>query len=267
VAKPFRVSFDVLPRLQPDDWPSLFIFDENPDAQRPVFNRPLIAKRWDLSASLLVLDEGPIQIHKAELQVEAPPDVKVSIVDGPLGLSEEPKQLKHNDGLRIDYLFDCTLDSNPRDARRNNVSAEAHLKVFWSRSSSSHPEVSEFVVPVVRMTLPLYEPRVIVDVSDKGDSRYIHLRYCLENATNHVLTFNATVGTSPSFAFSGPRRLNLRVLPFSRRFIEFQLLPLSSGALKLPAVKIVDTYYKRQLPIIPACGAIRVDRSSLIIVV
>lgn len=268
VIKPFRVSFDVVPRVQPDDWPSLFVVDDSTDAQKPVFNRPLVAKRWNLSASLLVLGEAAVQIHNTELNVEAPAEVAVKMVEGPVGLPSEPSPLQHNDGMRVDYLFDCTLDSNPRDSRRNSVSAEAHLKVLWSRpGTSTEPVINEFIVPVVRMTLPLYEPRVIVDVDRSTKSRYIMLRYWLENATNHVLTFNVTVGSSPSFVFSGPRRTNLRLLPFSRRVLEFQLLPMSTGALKVPPVKIVDTYYKRQLAIIPAGSDIKADRASLVIVV
>lgn len=69
--------------------------------------------------------------------------------------------MKHNDSQKISYMFN-TGRTGEKEIRQ--VSAEAHLKVFWQRPAKDGktPIINEYSISPVRLNLPLIEPRVIV---------------------------------------------------------------------------------------------------------
>jgi hypothetical protein len=257
VSKPFRVNFDVAPRVHPDPWGSTFI----PENFSSPAHAPLISKRWDLSASLLFLGEGQVEITGTSLEVKPgnEEEAKCTIADEPENITST---LHNNEGMKLSYSFDTCRNSS-KEIR--TVSAEAYLKIQWMRKGSKN--TNEYHIPVVRLNLPLHEPRVILD-HEWIDKRYLRLMYYIENATNHILTYSISMGSSSIFAFQGPKHKSLRVLPFTRRMIEFVLLPLSSTTkdpLRLPQFKIHDTYYKRTLVVIPANRLLLSDRTDIFV--
>lgn len=257
VSKPFRVNFDVAPRVHPDPWGSTFI----PEDFSSLAHAPLISKRWDLSASLLFLGEGQVEITGTSLDVKPgnEEEAKCTIADKP---QDATSTLHNNEGMKLCYSFDTCRNSS-KEIR--TVSAEAYLKVQWRRKGAKH--TNEYHIPVVRLNLPLHEPRVILD-HEWIDEKYLRLMYYIENATNHILTYSISMGSSSIFAFQGPKHKSLRVLPFTRRKIEFVCLPLSLSTkdpLRLPQLKIHDTYYKRTLVVIPANRLLRSDRTDIFV--
>lgn len=274
VTKPFRVNFDVVPRVHPDPWKSSFIPEDvsnSEDSQTIVAHSPLIHKRWALTASLLFLGEDEVEILGTTLQVQSSNEEEAYCT-----LIEEPSDdktsssLVHNDGIKLSYIFD-TRRNGTKDIR--TVSAEAYLKIKWKRSISHFKQhqdenaVNEYHIPVVRLNLPLYEPRVILDY-EWIDSSYLRLSYYIENATSHILTYSIGMGSSSIFAFEGPKSLSMRVMPFTRRLLEYELLPLKPTGeedLYIPQLKIHDTFYKRTLVVIPANGSLVTDRADIYI--
>lgn len=257
VSKPFRVNFDVAPRVHPDPWGSTFI----PEDFSSVAHAPLISKRWDLSASLLFLGEGEVEITGTSLDVKPgnEEEAKCTIANKP---DDMTSTLLHNEGMKLNYSFDTCRNSS-KEIR--TVSAEAYLKIQWRRKGSNH--INEYHIPIVRLNLPLHEPRVILD-HEWTDNGYLRLMYYIENATNHILTYSVAMGSSSIFAFQGPKHKTLRVLPFTRRTMEYVLLPLSlttKESLRLPQFKIHDTYYKRTLVVIPANRSASSDRADIFV--
>lgn len=193
--------------------------------------------------------------------------------------------MNFNDTRNIDYTF--TTGRSDEDIR--HVSAEAHLKLFWQRPAKdgdlTEPVVNEFSIAPVRLNLPLIEPRVIVgkyltilftidsltflkdiERSKTPGSKPLKAFYHIENATSHILTYSLTVGSSDMFAFQGPKELTVRLLPFTRRTVEYVLMPLTRGLLSLPLVKIYDVHYKKTLVPLSATAELSMDKKMLWVV-
>lgn len=257
VVKPFRVNFDVSPRAHPDPWPSVFV------PQEQLSHSPLIKKRWDLTASLLYIGELAVVVLGSSLEV-----VPTNAGEAECAVIKEPedidhKQLTHNQGSKMSFVFD--ISRGEKEIR--SVAAEAYLKIKWKRENSQ--EINTFHIPVVRLNLPIHEPRVILDCETDDKSRFIRLLYYIENSTNHILTYSLSMSSSSAFAFQGSKQQALRVMPYTRRIIDYTLLPLDeavvqdSAWVKLPQLKIHDTYFKRTLVIVPATPILKTEKGEL----
>ncbi|CAN6640603.1 hypothetical protein TRVA0_018S01090 [Trichomonascus vanleenenianus] len=263
VERPFRANFEVTARPHLDAWPNSFLTD-TPEAVQA----PRILKLWNLSASLLYIGETPVEVRGTGIEITPanPEEASCPVVSEPVfELARE--QFIHNEGTKIDYEFETVRGS--KEIR--SVAAQAQLRIAWSRVGSD--TINQFYVPPIQLNLPLYEPRAILDYEVQGE--YIKLTYYIENATGHILTYAVTMGSSALFAYQGPKNVSLRVLPYTRRKLEYLLLPLLNGALlqssdssrmlKLPQMKIHDTFFKRTLVIVPAHGALRADKQDLFV--
>lgn len=262
VIKPFRVNFDVSPRPHPDPWPSMFVLPEDLESLTPI-----ILKRWCLSAQMLFLGEGTVEILGTNLDVSADEDSEIKLVEES---DLTNKLVGHNESLNFKHLFDTTR-KGLKDVR--TVAAEARLRVQWKRKDageSASEVLNEFKVPLVRLNLPHHEPRVILDyewIKDDDSANYVKLVYYIENCTAHVLNYSISMGSSAVWAFRGPKNGTLRALPFSRRQLEYVLFPLADGPqLKLPQLRVHDVHYKRTLSVLPASEGINTDKGELYIV-
>lgn len=158
--KPFIVNFDVNPRFHPEPWPSFFIPTSFTDNSSFGIT-PSVWKQWELCASVLCLCEGEeaVEVLCSKLEIVASPEAICNIVQKP---DPSITLMKHNDTQKVLYMF-TTGRTGEKEIRQ--VSAEAHLKVFWQRpvkDNSRAPIVNEFTISPVRLNLPLIEPRVIV---------------------------------------------------------------------------------------------------------
>lgn len=358
VLKPFAVYSDVLPRVHPDPWPSMF----DPDSDDNLALFPKIWKRWELTNVLqctLGADfKGCIQVIKTELEIDAvventntnngqprsateskkEPDIMCKVVSK---LDCENKLLTNNGNEKFSYIFDATRKSNEHDVRGGKL--EAKIKIYWRRvpeKSSGDGEsdnindediVNVYRAPTVWPTILLLEPRLIVtlkraqnarlasslgprisssliiDGAEKSQDssssaavstssplhdRAIKVTYYIENSTAHMLTYSATMGASDIFAYQGPKQLTIRMLPFSRRAVQYIMYPLTrsgssigrtaggnannaeatystsaaggSSTLTLPQLRVYDVFYKRTLQQIAASKGLRNDQGKLL---
>lgn len=98
---------------------------------------------------------------------------------------------------------------------------------------------------------------------ENSETGTIFANYHLENATGHILTYSLTMGASDSFAFQGPKQLTIRMLPYTRRSIEYVFLPLNRGLLAIPTLKVFDVNYKKTLVPLPATEELTIDKKYL----
>jgi hypothetical protein len=86
----------------------------------------------------------------------------------------------------------------------------------------------------------------------------------LENPTPHPLTFDITVPSSESLAFSGPKQQAATLLPYSRTDIKFRLLPLvKTGTWVVFGIKVKDRYYVRDVGVLAGEGVKIADEGGV----
>lgn len=228
------------------------------------------------------------------------------------------KTLADGDNEKFSYIFDAARKTNDHDIRGSKLKAK--IKIFWKRVSAndllenksnttgSNKEdengndgngdeiVNVYKVPTIWPTVLLIVPRLIVTLkptevpSSKHSgslpfyTRPFKLTYYIENSTFHTLTYNVTMGPSDAFAFQGPGQLTVRVLPFSRRALQYMVLMLPQNDtnsddslhvtrnkvslesnLILPQLRVYDVSFKRVLSQIPASKWLKSEKGQLML--
>lgn len=93
----------------------------------------------------------------------------------------------------------------------------------------------------------------------------MELTYTLENPTNYFLTFGVLMETNDEFAFSGPKQMNIALLPVSKAAIEYRLLPYARERWVRPNLKVVDRYFNKTLKTAPGGEGVAVDKTGLMV--
>lgn len=102
-----------------------------------------------------------------------------------------------------------------------------------------------------------------IERSANAGVRTLKAIYHIENATTHILNYSLTMGSSDTLAFQGPKQLTVRMLPFTRRSLEYIFMPLTRGLLAIPALKVYDVHYKKTLVPLPATAELKMEKKSL----
>lgn len=252
ISRPFRIDFDVAALLQPENWPSLFTSDA-------MSISPVIKKRWDLGANILFIGEGEVHILSSELEILSDENGICKLVPD-LTMQTEEKTMVRNDRHKNRFVIDCW-----RKGRKElrSIVAEARLNIKWQRSKNG--PINHLTSSSVRLDLPLYEPRVILNLQ-KEESEILKIKaiYYIENATSHILTYAVSMSSSPAFAYQGSKMQSIRLLPYSRRSLEYIMIPRDkTSRMVLPHLTVHDTYYKRTLTVTPASREIYQDKDEL----
>lgn len=267
VASPFEANYELLPRLHPDPWPSLFDHEgiQNPSASASGASNGL-AQAWCLvtryasfaSEDLLVLDLD-IEVQPAHgLQCQTskrkalPPD----------GLQVNPKTIEETQ-------FDVAVKRASLD-ERNPTGLDVSFIIKWARPGADAGVTNRTVLAVPRLPIFTMEPRVLASVSyaekdGQVDQTTVLLDITIENASNHFLTFGLTMDPSDEFAFSGAKQTTLNLLPISRRTMTYRLIPLVEGGSWIkPTLTVKDKYFQKVLRIIPTEG-MKTDKEGVMI--
>jgi solute carrier family 25 protein 38 len=253
---PFEASYDINPRVHPDDWPSYFKLDEIEDADGTVAQG--IAQKWALRAKIasfaaetLVVKDLDIDTHAIHGGATCDITKEFSVED----ISMNPEEL-----IERSFNLDCRkLNLEERRATALDLS----LSITWQRSGSpSNPTVSSSLV-IPHINFPSSEPRVLASALRSASvPGLIHMDYYIENPTLHLLTFELNMEASEEFGFSGPKLRNLQVLPMSRQSVRYNLLPLVKGAWISPQLRVVDRYFNKSLKVIATEG-LRTDKKGV----
>ncbi|KAK7205709.1 Gryzun, putative trafficking through golgi-domain-containing protein [Myxozyma melibiosi] len=204
---PFQVSYDLTPQIYPNKWPSpFFIYDLQS-------HNPPITKRWRLAATIDAVDMHNLEIEDYEFKISNTTGVDVKLLDGPKELSRGPAA---SDAYTHAFVLDVT---NNDAVERRVANADARLSLKWRRKAAVKDETTDgfniFNLPVLKLTFPLLEPRVLLDL-ESTSSELVHLVYYIENATSHILTFSVTLDLNTDMSLSYPLRHQLRQQSFSK---------------------------------------------------
>ncbi|KAK9466617.1 Gryzun, putative trafficking through golgi-domain-containing protein [Lipomyces arxii] len=224
VILPFQVSYDFAPRIYPKRWPSpFFIYDLESHS-------PPITRRWCLSATIDAVDLKNLKIHDYEFDITNATGIECNI------LHEGPKMfVQDGNDLSDVYEHDFVMDVTNSDVTEKRIAtADAQLVLSWSRTNgngSTETQQNLFKLPNLKLTIPLLEPRVLMDVGSTSPEN-VHLVYFIENATSHILTFSVTLDLNNDMSLSYPVRHQLRQQSYSKETI---LDATAEGAAKNPA--------------------------------
>jgi hypothetical protein len=256
VVNPFEANYDLLPRLHPDPWPSLFDYEgvQNISGEDDAAIAPNgLSQAWCLVTRYASFASESLNVTGLGLSIRAPPNVrcfttnKDNIPAG--GRQVSPKTIE-------EAAFDIVTQKISLDDR-GPTSLDVSFIIKWSRvGAGSDPEaVNTTVLPVPRLNIFGTEPRVLVSTSYlKEPHHLVVLDVVIENVSNHFLTFGLTMEPSDEFAFSGSKQTTLHLLPVSRRSTTYRLLPLVRGTWIKPGLVVRDKYFQKVLRVIPTEG-------------
>ena len=285
IVNPFEANYDLLPRVHPDPWPSLF----DPNGVRDPAAAPAAAaatvvpqglsQTWCLVTRYASFATEDLRVVDVAIRVQGSPTVRCEAIrtvphpPPPDGWLVQPKVIQ-------DAAFDlvaqrATLDD--RSPTQLNVS----LLIRWKRADADDTAAEEpntTTLPVPRFAIFGIEPRVLASAShrhvvqEEGRGKrqlLVELTLVIENASNHLLTFGVSMEPSDEFAFSGPKQTALNLLPVSRRFLTYRLLPLAGGGKEggwlKPGLAVRDMYFKKVLRVVPTEG-MKADKDGGVLV-
>lgn len=253
VVNPFEANYDLLPRVHPDPWPSVFDPDTvtipaTSDSDSDATPIPVkgVSQAWCLVTRYASFASEPLLVTDVDIAIQPSPTLRCSLTTKhtnlpPTGAGRivHPKTIQEATfSLSIQKL---TVDD------RSHAPLDTALIIKWIRAddntntTTTPPNIT--TLPIPRFTLFGTEPRVLASVShhnpnhnhhgDKSSSSssplsalpLIKLTITIENPSNHFLTFGLAMEPSESFAFSGPKQTTASLLPVSRRSVEYRLLP------------------------------------------
>jgi len=259
VVNPFEASYDLLPRIHPDPWPSFFDPDgiPAPDGQQPIPFKGL-SQSWCLVTKYASFASEPLEIHDLNLSISSSPFIRCQATpNSPISSPKEtpPQQIQESS-------FSLTAQRSTLDDR-SPTPMDVQFVVKWSRTSSSGT-VNTTQLPIPRFNLFGTEPRVLATVSYDGGPEVLKLRICIENASNHFLTFGVVMEPSEEFAFSGAKNTSLNLLPVQRRWIEWRILPFGIDGddgqgrwIGLSGLVVRDKYYQKVLKVVAGGEGVR----------
>jgi solute carrier family 25 protein 38 len=260
ISSPFEANYEFTARAHPDPWPSYF------SVTSPI---PGLVQRWNLAASVASFASERITIQKVAFEIEKKPNaLECNVITGSIDDGQEinPRTMRN-----YNFLFDTTRSSAKE---HRNMSMSAKLVITWNRTNDDLTLVTSSLL-VSPLQLPALEPRIIamsnesdlsltpttsststgIKSSPQSSVTLNLLTLFMENPTAHPLTFDITVPSSESLAFSGPKQRGVTVLPFSRTEVDFRLLPLVRGGIWVTfGVKVVDRYFMRDVEVLPGEG-------------
>lgn len=263
---PFEANYDIVPRLHPDPWPSLFDVEGTSDLadrdELAVHPRG-IAQSWCLVCHYASFAAEDLQI----LDLEAKPIlcqpgarcVSASRPEHPAaGQCITPKSMH-------EAKFDLVVQKLSLDDR-GPASLDMAVILKWKRPNADPSSPANVTtLPVPRAIVLGTEPRVLASVAGTNlTTGLLDLDITIENGSSHFLTFGLSMEPSEEFAFSGAKQTTLHVLPVSRRTVTYRLLPFHRGIYVRPNLVVRDKYFQKVLRIIPTDG-MKIDKEGLLV--
>ncbi|KAJ6787902.1 hypothetical protein PWT90_01885 [Aphanocladium album] len=264
----FEANYDLVPRLHPEPWPSLFdpegLDDINEDDGKQ--RAPIgLVQRWCLQSHYASFAQENVRVLDTEVEVtECVGGARCSIskltrIAEPEGLLVEPKTM-HEAQFQLEAQKMQLEDRSP-------VSVDLTFKIKWCRAESApDAPVNTTIMPVGRYLVLGSEPRVLATAfhGQPDETSTMQLDLTIENPSNHLLTFGLTMDPSDEFAFSGAKQTTLHMLPMSRRTATYRLLPLKRGCYIRPGLVVRDKYFQKVLRIIPT-EDMKIDKDGLLV--
>lgn len=288
IVGPFEANYDLVPRLHPDPWPSLFDCDGIPipsteDDEATAVRPKGLAQQWCLLCHYASFASEDLVVVGMETQVvSCTGAVQCHVLprpeEGTKGDDSSDNTITVSPKTMYEAQFDLVAQKLSLDDRQP-VTLDLAFIIKWRRQRktaaaaaaepSPEDEVNTTLMPVGQYLVLGSEPRVLATatmdpLSATASSRLLHLDLTIENPSSHFLTFGLTMDPSDSFGFSGPKHTTVHLLPVSRRSIRYRLLPFVSGDYVRPGIVVRDKYFQKVLRIIPT-EAMKIDKDGLLV--
>lgn len=262
VASPFEANYELLPRLHPDPWPSLFDHEgvQRPSPESRGASHGL-AQAWCLVTRYASFASESLRVLDLDIEVAPANGVECQTAKRfkPLpseGLEISPRTIEERQ-------FDVAVKRASLD-ERDPMGLDVSFAIQWARLDSAAGTVNRTLLAVPRLPIFSTEPRVLASVSC-AENNIMLLEITIENASNHFLTFGLTMEPSDEFAFSGAKQTTLNLLPVSRRAVTYRLLPLVEGGTWIrPNLTVKDKYFQKVLRVVPMEG-MKADKEGFLV--
>lgn len=264
----FEANYDLVPRLHPEPWPSLFDPEglDNVDEEDGKQRSPTgLIQRWCLLSHYASFAQENVRVIDTDVEVTECVGgarhnvIKLSPITEANGLLIEPKTM-HEAQFEVEAQKMLLEDRSP-------VTLDLSFKIKWRRGDAPEDSpINTTTMPVGRYLVLGSEPRVLATVfhGEPDETSMMQLDLTIENPSNHLLTFGLTMEPSDEFGFSGAKQTTLHMLPMSRRTITYRLLPLARGTYIRPGLVVRDKYFQKVLRIIPTEG-MKIDKDGLLV--
>lgn len=263
VVNAFEANYDLVPRIHPDPWPSLFDHEGVGKASDDDALASGLIQKWCLLCHYASFAQQDLKVVDVELTILSCTGGGRCSVAKKSEISEEglvvaPKTMH-------EAQFDLTVQKLTLDDR-HPVTLDLAFAIKWQRQGSSDNPINTTTMPPGKYLTLSSEPRVLASVyhSPPEESDLVQLDITLENPSNHFLTFGLSMEPSDEFAFSGGKSTTLNLLPMSRRTTTYRMLPLVRGKYVRPGLVVRDKYFQKTLRIIPTEG-MKIDKDGLLI--
>ncbi len=279
VVNPFEANYDLLPRVHPDPWPSLFdpdsvtipTSDDDPTLAPPKG----VSQAWHLVTRYASFASEPLLVTDIDIAIQPSPTSRCTPTTKHTHLPPSGTGRLINPKTISEATFSLTSQKHTVDDR-THAPLDISLLIKWSRPDTS--TVNTTTLPLPRFTLFGTEPRVLASVAHHRSGRrpLVTLTVTIENPSNHFLTFGLAMEPSEEFAFSGPKLTTVSLLPLSRRGVEWRLLPFDhdddeeeeddgeeegererGGRWIRPGLVVRDKYFQKVLRVVPAGEGMR----------
>ena len=258
VVAPFEANYDLLPRLHPDPWPTLFVYEGQDGDDAAAAIPKGISQSWCLVTRYASFAAAGLLVKDLDISIRAPASVRC-LATRKHKLPERGQEI-HPKTIE-EAGFDLAAQKMSLDDRAA-AGLDVSFIIKWTRLSAPDGPVNTTTLLVPRLQVFGIEPRVLGSVSYVDD--LVVLRVTVENASNHFLTFGLAMEPSEEFAFSGSKQTTLHLLPVSRRSITYRLRPLVAGAWIKPALVVRDKYFQKVLRVIPTEG-MKLDKEGFLV--
>lgn len=266
VVNAFEANYDLVPRLHPDPWPSLFDYEglqNTSEGDDTAVHPSGYAQKWCLLCHYASFAHEDLKVVEMEMKV-------LSCVGGARCNVTKRPDVSHEGVLvapktMYEAQFDLVAQKLSLDDR-HPVTLDLAFIIKWQRQSGPECPVNTTAMPVGKYLVLGTEPRVLASVYHDApdETSLVQLDTTIENPSNHFLTFGLGMEPSDEFAFSGPKATTVNLLPMSRRTITYRLLPLVRGAYMRPTLTVRDKYFQKVLRIIPTEG-MKIDKDGLLL--
>ncbi|SPJ84225.1 uncharacterized protein FTOL_10742 [Fusarium torulosum] len=264
VVNVFEANYDLVPRLHPGPWPSLFDSEGLGDTEESVARG--FAQKWCLLCHYASFAQEDLKVLGMDLKV-------VSCVGGARCNVTQGANVSH-EGVVVapktmhEAQFDLLAQKLTLEDR-HPVTLELAFVIRWQRQSRSDGAVNTTTMPVGKYLVLGTEPRVLASVyhaakPEDGIPGLLQMDMTVENPSNHFLTFGLSMEPSEDFAFSGAKQTTLNLLPQSRRTVTYRLFPHVNGVYIRPKLTVRDKYFQKVLRIIPTEG-MKIDEEGLLV--
>lgn len=263
VVMPFEANHSFLPMIHSEPWPSYFNADDLDEDYKTDAGEHEVAKgltqRWSLTSRISSAANVLLMIESVELQVVEIYEGAICSICSASGDTVAASMVSPNEFQAHEFII---LAQKLDLEDRRSTFLDLRLEIKWLRDGFQGPPTVTYI-SVPELVIPFGEPRVLASARNGMDpAGVIYLDYLIENPSMYALPFQLTMDISEEFAFSGPKKVTVQLLPLSRYDIRYIILPHVKGVWISPQFRVFDTHFQKSLRV-NATGVMRSDKKGV----